>query len=143
MLMTTKTKRAKYTAHRSTDGVDDTFDIKSPNGNYIMSVHFWEEPDTDEAAQAVKKAKQLIKALNMTGGWLEINVSSVLTERKQIAAIWSVEDVQQERPDLTEGQAWEVLQLVKRCHDCDFGINWETLRIAADDMFPKPKAAAS
>ena len=65
----------------------------------------------------------------------DIDIYALLAERKQIALIWSVEDVQEVRPDLTNEQAWEVLQQVKSDHDATIGVNWETLEWAAQDLF--------
>jgi hypothetical protein len=70
----------------------------------------------------------------------EIDIRTLLAKRGQIAVIWSIEDVQQERPDLNEDQAWEVLQRVEHCHDCNYGITWEHLSMAADDLFPLAEA---
>jgi hypothetical protein len=66
----------------------------------------------------------------------EIDVNALLAKRRQIAVIWSIEDVQQERPDLNGDQAWEVLLRVEHYHDCNYGITWEQLNMAADDLFP-------
>jgi hypothetical protein len=68
----------------------------------------------------------------------------LLAERQQIAAIWSIEDVQGIRPDLTIDQAWEVLQEVGRKHDAEWGISWTTLADMASDLCgraPKTDAA--
>jgi len=54
----------------------------------------------------------------------------------QIAIIWSIDDVKQERPRLTNEQAMEVLREVKHHHDADYGVCWETLRTVADNLFP-------
>ncbi len=59
----------------------------------------------------------------------------LLAERQQIAAIWSIEDVQGIRPDLTPEQAWEVLERVGHKHDAEYGISWTTLECVADDLF--------
>ena len=65
----------------------------------------------------------------------EIDIDALLADRKQIACIWSIEDVQEVRTDLTDEQAWEVLQQVKSDHDATIGITWETLEWAAKDLF--------
>jgi hypothetical protein len=65
------------------------------------------------------------------------DVHELLAKLRQIAVIWSVEDVQEMRPDLTDDQAWEVLQAVKRRHDAEIGINWLTLEAFADAIFPE------
>jgi len=54
----------------------------------------------------------------------------------QIAIIWSINDVQGVRPDLTDEQAFDVLQAVERRHDTTIGITWDTLEIQADLLFP-------
>ena len=65
----------------------------------------------------------------------KIDIEAVLTERREIAIIWSIEDVTEVRPDLSEDQAWEVLQLVRRKHDANSGVTWLTLEYAADTLF--------
>jgi hypothetical protein len=65
----------------------------------------------------------------------DIDIHALLADRKQIALVWSIEDVQEVRPDLTDKQAWEVLQQVKSGHDATLGVNWETLEWAAQDLF--------
>ena len=66
---------------------------------------------------------------------LHLNIPELLTARRQIADIWSVEDVQSVRPDLTEDQAWDVLQNVDHYKDAERGINWLTLEMAAEQLF--------
>ncbi len=61
-----------------------------------------------------------------------IDVHAYLAERRQIASIWCIEDVQSVRPDLTDDRAWEVLQAARRCHDATMGINWDVLECQAD-----------
>jgi hypothetical protein len=65
----------------------------------------------------------------------ELDFDALLAERQQIAAIWSVEDVQEVRPDLTDQQAWEVLQEVKRHYDATIGVTWVTLEFIAEHLF--------
>jgi hypothetical protein len=65
----------------------------------------------------------------------QLDLHGLLAARGQIALGWSVEDVLEVRPDLTNEQAWEVLQQVERRHDASIGINWDTLEWVADDLF--------
>lgn len=65
----------------------------------------------------------------------DINIYELLAKRKQIAVIWSIEDVQQVRPDLTDDQAWQVLLEVDRRNDAEHGINWQTLEYVAKQLF--------
>ena len=56
---------------------------------------------------------------------------------RQIRVIWDVEDVQSVRRDLSDEQALQVLRTAKRRHDANVGINWDVLKIHADELFPK------
>jgi len=64
----------------------------------------------------------------------DIDIHAILAERKEIAIIWSIEDVQFVRPDLTDDQAWQVLGQVSRHHDAELGVNWQTLECLAEDL---------
>ncbi len=55
---------------------------------------------------------------------------------KEIAIYWHIEDVQDVRPDLTDEHASIVLQHLKKNHDANVGINWDTIEIVADILFP-------
>lgn len=48
---------------------------------------------------------------------------------------WCTEDVLDVRKDLTEEQARQVLHEVKRRHNASVGVNWDVIKIIADDMF--------
>jgi hypothetical protein len=66
------------------------------------------------------------------------HVRVLLAKDRMIAAIWSIEDVKGLRPDLSDEQAWEVLQQAEDIHDAEWGINWTTLETVASDLFPEP-----
>jgi hypothetical protein len=68
----------------------------------------------------------------------DVDFHHLLANDRKIAAIWSIEDVKGKRPDLTDEQAWEVLEEVGRKHDASWGITWITLEMVTDQMFPKP-----
>lgn len=68
-----------------------------------------------------------------------INFHELLANRKMIAAIWCIDDVRFIRPDLSDEQAWEVLEQVGQKHDCDLGISWTTIECWAEELFP-PKS---
>ncbi|TWT95379.1 hypothetical protein Pla108_35270 [Botrimarina colliarenosi] len=70
-----------------------------------------------------------------------IDVHAVLARRRQIAIVWSVEDVLYVRSDLSDDQAWEVLEHVRDCQDAVYGVCWETLQAAAEALYPEPGAA--
>jgi len=67
----------------------------------------------------------------------QLDLINHLTEQRRIAVIWSVEDVQHLRPDLTDNQAWHVLLETRRCHDASIGINWNVLDTVADELYPQ------
>jgi hypothetical protein len=67
---------------------------------------------------------------------IDLRVHQLLAKHNQIAAIWSIVDVQGVRPHLTDEQAWEVLEEVGRKHDAEWGITWVTLETMADELFP-------
>jgi hypothetical protein len=62
-------------------------------------------------------------------------IHQALAGRKQVAVIWSVEDVQEIRPDLTAKQAWEVLQQARKAHDAGIGITWSVLECHAEMLY--------
>lgn len=54
-----------YTAARGRDGVDDVYTIwNGPEARVVCKVHFWDEPDTNEAAEALADAQALVADLN-------------------------------------------------------------------------------
>jgi hypothetical protein len=65
-------------------------------------------------------------------------VHRLLAIYHKVAVPWCVDDVQSERPDLTDDQAWDVLQQCKDEHDPEFGFTWDLIRGIADDLFPRP-----
>ena len=65
-------------------------------------------------------------------------IHELAEQRRVIAIIWSVEDVQEVRPDFDEDQAWEVLQKCKQCHDCEWGMTWDFIESVAGYLFPAP-----
>ncbi len=65
------------------------------------------------------------------------DIHRLLATRRQIAHIWSIEDVQSQCDWLTDEQAWEVLQSVKRHSDASVGINWDVIDQFAHDLYPQ------
>lgn len=68
----------------------------------------------------------------------ELDIHMLLIQRRQIAIIWSIEDVQEMRPDLNDDQAWKVLQQCGNQHDCNYGLTWEGIEAVAEILFPEP-----
>lgn len=57
---------------------------------------------------------------------------SIVTE---ISIKWSIEDVLSIAPELSSKQASDVLQIAKRNHDAQVGINWDVLECIAKEVF--------
>ena len=58
-------------------------------------------------------------------------------DNKQIAIVWSIEDVKSVRKDLSDEQAIKVLKFVENNHDANIGVNWDVLEGAASELYPK------
>ncbi len=64
-----------------------------------------------------------------------VDVHAQLKRSRQIAIIWSTDDVLAVRPDLTPDQAWEILQASQHNHDANFGVTWQSLEATADALY--------
>ena len=84
----------------------------------------------DKATAAIAEATHA----GITPTPLEIDIHTLLAKRRQIALIWSIEDVQHLRPDLDDDRAWEVLQHVDHYRDAGLGISWLTLELAVEHL---------
>lgn len=124
----------------SNDGCDSTIDIISRvTGRQVASIPYW-----DEQVSAERTARKLAAALEaMSQGDLQLDITALLGEQRQIVVIWSIEDIQSVRADLTDDQAWSVLQLCRRVHDCNDGINRLLIETVAEDLFPAPESSNS
>jgi len=60
-----------------------------------------------------------------------------MSKSQKIQITWSVDDVYSFRPDLTEEQAFEVLQNVKDSHDADIGVCWEARYLELINSYEK------
>jgi hypothetical protein len=55
---------------------------------------------------------------------------------KEIAIVWTIDDVLEQRPELNEQQASDVLKFMKSNHDATIGINWDYIDAVAETLFP-------
>lgn len=69
----------------------------------------------------------------------ELKAAAENLTSREILFSWSVEDVQSVRPDLTDEQAFAVLERCEYCLDGEIGMNWYAIQAAADDLYPQPK----
>jgi hypothetical protein len=66
------------------------------------------------------------------------DVHAILARNHMIGQLWTTNDVQELRPDLTDEQAWQVLQAVDRRQETSIGITFDTLDDVAEELFPEP-----
>ena len=66
-----------------------------------------------------------------------IDIKQLLHARREVAIVWCIEDVKSVRPDLTDDQAWQVLERCDDQHDCEWGFTWSYIRDIAHIMFPE------
>ena len=62
----------------------------------------------------------------------------LLAEQGRIGIIWGIEDVKEIRSDLNDEQAWNVLTEVERRHDATNGVNWDSIKSIADELYAEP-----
>jgi hypothetical protein len=87
--------------------------------------------------QSLRTVRQWLDAAADKNCELDIvAICNLLEGRGHIAALWSVDDVQPLRPDLTDAQCREVLQECSRHHDTGIGINGHVIEEQARDLFP-------
>jgi len=102
---------------------------------YVDSQDFADERDAHRSLWSL-----LDGAIGVTEQEIEIYTLSrgepMKKRKREICIGWSVEDVLEVRPDLTDEQAMEVLENVEENHDAGAGICWDTLEFWADRMFP-------
>ena len=60
-------------------------------------------------------------------------------ETNSIAIVWSISDVKEQRPDLSDDECMEVLEYQERKHDASMGVSWDTLEWCAEHLFPIDK----
>jgi hypothetical protein len=96
------------------------------------------EAEAERAWRTVEAARATIaqaKASGIAATPGSIDIHALLAGRRQIASIWSVEDVQSIRPDLTDEQALAVLKAAEDGHDATIGINWDVLECHAQMLY--------
>ena len=57
------TKRKTYYATLDRNGTEDEYVIRTPNGRQLAFIWFWDEPKSDDAANAQADAKLIVDAL--------------------------------------------------------------------------------
>lgn len=71
-----------------------------------------------------------------------IDLSALLAKSRRIALIWTIEDVVALRPDLTDEQAWSVLEHARDIYTPEVGLSSRVLEGYANQLFgPRPAAS--
>src|SRR6185312_1207348 len=71
----------------------------------------------------------------------EIDIDELLAEHHAIAIVWDIRHVRDQRSDLDDDQAWAVIQLCQERWDRLNDPMLETIRDAAEALYPKPPEA--
>ena len=96
------------------------------------------EAEAEACGHAINRAATAIAATEVTGVTPEADIHALSIA--DIWDIWPIQAVQENRPDLSDEQAWNVLQSARRNHDATIGINWDVLEYHADMLFgPAPE----
>ncbi len=93
------------------------------------------DTDSYKIAARIEKAIAEVMSAGVTPTPAEVDAHAELAGRRQIAEVWNTLDVRTVRPDLTDDQAWRVLQAVHRHYDPAVGITWDVLWGRASAMF--------
>ena len=88
------------------------------------------------SVQAHVDTDDILQALDLPDeDEFDVDIHELLADNRIIGHLWGVEDVQEVRPDLNDDQAWQVLQTIERRLDSQYGMNWDTIAIIADELF--------
>jgi hypothetical protein len=92
--------------------------------------------DADDEAELIRQLK-LAPHGNADLSELDIDnlIQELLRRQRQVAVIWSIVDVKSVRPDLSDDQAFEVLQQCMNQHDCEWGFTWTFIKDVAQELF--------
>jgi hypothetical protein len=63
-------------------------------------------------------------------------IRAELAKQGMVAIIWEIGDVQDVRGKLTDKEAMHVLRFAEDHHDATLGVNWDTLEMIAEELYP-------
>lgn len=85
----------------------------------------------------MKNLKKKIKSFLTENG---VNIyelkNAILEYQNEVAIIWTTEEVMMIRPDLNKEQSLKILNFIKEKYDPNIGVTWETLKNAANILYP-------
>jgi hypothetical protein len=101
-----KLREHRYPVIRSTDGCDETYEVYSAaDKSRIAWVGFWDE--RPEHKRNVRKVAAFLEAV--ANEHIQLDLGALIEELKAIAAPWGWNELSQARPDLSDGDIWDVL----------------------------------
>lgn len=66
----------------------------------------------------------------------ELAKDEFYNQETQVAIPWSIEDIKNDRPDLTDEECLDVLHVAIDEHDANNGINWDILQYHTNRLYP-------
>jgi hypothetical protein len=101
------------------------------------------EEAVDSLIGEVEEAIENIRKYHPSGDKTtqDVDIDDLLAENQAIAIVWDIQHVKDQRPDLGDEQAWEVLQECQRCHERLNDPLLETIRQVADNLYPQQRQA--
>lgn len=82
-------------------------------------------------------AHRLADLLKKTGAKVERYHDAPDVLKKAVAIVWTIDDIKDRRPDLTDEQAALILTQMQKHHDATIGINWDVIDCYAEALFPE------
>jgi hypothetical protein len=128
----TNADRAKWAGSalqrfRKTTGADH----EDALGDLLCDLMHWSDANNFDFGLALSRARG-----HYAGEIVEADESLGIISIK-----WSIDDVKEVRPDLTDDECLDVLTRVHDKHDANVGVNWDIIKLTADILFPEGGAA--
>src|SRR4051794_13600103 len=101
---------------------------------YSLSIIDPVETALDEIIGEIEKAVENVRKYppDCLMYQIDVDIDELLAEHKAIGIVWDIQHVKEQRPDLTDEQAWEVLKECERCWDRSNDPMLDTIRKEAE-----------
>lgn len=113
---------------------------------------YWESDLEKMDSQFQQRINAVLKATDRCAGnermqhmWaniireLDFTYKKIRNLKRQVSFVWDIDDVFEVRPDLTPDQAMTLLERVNKLYDPNVGVNYNTIRMTAYDLFGVPR----
>ena len=90
--------------------------------------------EVEEAIENIRKYRE--PCLMHT---VDVDIGELLAEHQAIGIVWDIQHVKDQRPDLSDNQAWDVLHECQGCWDRLNDPMLETIRQVAENIYPKKR----